>query len=188
MNGCHVYPHIAGSNWCEQCNLPADICRGHYIADQIIPGIADVAGLKSFVTPDKDIRYSEGDRSSYDMWSFQVQLAGFLNECLDHPIVDDESIPASETAGTNTMRAPSVDVTALAQQIAALPVQTMTELAAAIVAIDATQADRFADMLLEAVYDATVVEFRPPFVADDLHKWTAMDDDIDYDYLPTMAQ
>ena len=133
MNGVTVYPHVTGGKWCEQCNLPLDICRGH---------------------------------------------------------------------DTDTMRAPAVDVTALAQQIAALPAQTMTELAAALAAIDAPMTERFGDMLLDAVYDATVVEFGPPFmvmspdVADaqstainaDLRKWAALDDDIDYDYLPAMAQ
>ena len=85
----------------------------------------------------------------------------------------------------------AVDVAALAQQIAALPVQTMTELAAAIAAIDAPMADRFGDALLDAVYDATVVEFCPPFFVEptaDLRKWADLDDDIDYDYLPAMAR
>ena len=135
MNGVTVYPHVVGGKWCEQCNLPADICRGH----------------------------------------------------------DD-----------NTMCAPAVDVTALAQQIAALPAQTLTELAAAMAAIDAPMAEQFADALLDAVYDATVVEFGPPFmvmsldVADaqstainaDLRKWAAMDDDDDvgYEYALASAQ
>jgi hypothetical protein len=134
MNGVTVYPHVTGGGkWCEQCNLPADICRGH---------------------------------------------------------------------DTNTMRAAAADVTALVQQIAALPAQTLTELAAAMAAIDAPVAEQFADALLDAVYDATVVEFGPPFMvapasaADaqstainaDLRKWAALDDDIDYDYLPAMAQ
>ncbi len=135
MNGVHVYPHVTGTKWCEQCNLPLDICREH---------------------------------------------------------------------DTNTMRAPAVDVTALARQIVALPVQTMTELAAAIAAIDAPMAEQFADALLDAVYDATVVEFGPPFmvmsldVADaqstainaDLRKWAAMDDDDDvgYEYALASAQ
>jgi hypothetical protein len=82
-------------------------------------------------------------------------------------------------------------VTALAAQIAALPVQTLTELAAAIAAIDAPMADRFGDALLDAVYDATVVEFRPPFLVEpaaDLREWAALDDEVDYDYLPAMAQ
>jgi hypothetical protein len=192
MNGYYIYPLYKGQKWCEQCDLPLDICRGHDTVNQMIAGIADVARLKSFVTPDKETRYSESDRSSYDTWSFQVQLAGFLNKCLDHPIVDDEPISASEAQpATNTMRAPAVDVTALAQQIAALPAQTLTELAAAMAAIDAPMAERFGDMLLDAVYDATVVEFRPPFFVEpaaDLNKWAALDDDIDYDYLPAMAQ
>jgi hypothetical protein len=80
--GVAVYPHVTGQQWCEQCDLPLDICRGH----------------------------------------------------------DD-----------NTMCAPPVDVTAMAQQIAALPVQTLVELAAAIAAIDAPTADRLADMLLDAI-------------------------------------
>jgi hypothetical protein len=136
MNGVTVYPHVTGGGkWCEQCNLPADICRGH---------------------------------------------------------------------DTNTMRAAAADVTALVQQIAALPAQTLTELAAAIAAIDAPAAEQFADTLLDAVYDATVVEFGPPFmvmsldVADaqstainaDLRKWAAMDDDDDvgYEYALASAQ
>jgi hypothetical protein len=135
MNGVTVYPHVVGGKWCEQCNLPADICRGH---------------------------------------------------------------------DTNTMRAPAVDVAALAAQIAALPAQTLTELAAAMAAIDAPMAEQFADALLDAVYDATVVEFGPPFmvmsldVADaqstainaDLRKWAAMDDDDDvgYEYALASAQ
>jgi hypothetical protein len=135
MNGVTVYPHVVNQQWCGQCNLPLDICRGH---------------------------------------------------------------------DTNTMRAPAVDVTALAQQIAALPVQTLTELAAAIAAIDAPVAEQFADALLDAVYDATVVEFGPPFMvmspdaADaqstainaDLRKWAAMDDDDDvgYEYALASAQ
>jgi hypothetical protein len=135
MYGVTVYPHVTGGKWCEQCNLPADICRGH---------------------------------------------------------------------DTNTMRALAVDVTALVQQIAALPAQTLTELAAAIAAIDAPAAEQFADTLLDAVYDATVVEFGPPFmvmsldVADaqstainaDLRKWAAMDDDDDvgYEYALASAQ
>jgi hypothetical protein len=102
------------------------------------------------------------------------------------------------------MRALAVDVTALVQQIAALPAQTLTELAAAIAAIDAPAAEQFADTLLDAVYDATVVEFGPPFmvmsldVADaqstainaDLRKWAAMDDDDDvgYEYALASAQ
>ena len=210
MNGVTVYPHVTGGKWCEQCNLPMDICRCCNIVDRMISGIAGVAKLKSFVTPDKDIRYSEGDGSSYDMWSFQVQLAGFLNKCLDHPIVDDEPISTSEAQpATNTMRAPAVDVAALAQQIAALPVQTMTQLAAAIAAIDAPVAERFGDALLDAVYDATVVEFGPPFMVAppsersdgvyqaqsaainaDLRKWAAMDDDDDvgYEYALASAQ
>jgi hypothetical protein len=132
MSGVTVYPHVTGGKWCADCNLPADICRGH----------------------------------------------------------------------DNTMCAPAVDVTALAQQIAALPAQTLTELAAAIAAIDAPMAEQFADALLDAVYDATVVEFGPPFMvmspsaADaqsaainaDLRKWSALDDEVDYDYLPAMAQ
>jgi hypothetical protein len=105
---------------------------------------------------------------------------------------------------TNTMRAPAVDVAALAAQIAALPAQTLTELAAAMAAIDAPMAEQFADALLDAVYDATVVEFGPPFmvmsldVADaqstainaDLRKWAAMDDDDDvgYEYALASAQ
>jgi hypothetical protein len=135
MSGVTVYPHVVGGKWCEQCNLPADLCRGH---------------------------------------------------------------------DTNTMRALAVDVTALVQQIAALPAQTLTELAAAIAAIDAPAAEQFADTLLDAVYDATVVEFGPPFmvmsldVADaqstainaDLRKWAAMDDDDDvgYEYALASAQ
>ena len=135
MSGVTVYPHVVGGKWCEQCNLPADLCRGH---------------------------------------------------------------------DTNTMRALAVDVTALVQQIAALPAQTLTELAAAIAAIDAPMAEQFADALLDAVYDATVVEFGPPFmvmsldVADaqstainaDLRKWAAMDDDDDvgYEYALASAQ
>jgi hypothetical protein len=133
MNGVTVYPHVTGGKWCADCNLPADICRGH---------------------------------------------------------------------DTNTMRAPAVDVAALAAQIAALPAQTLTELAAAMAAIDAPMAEQFADALLDAVYDATVVEFGPPFMvmspsaADaqsaainaDLRKWSALDDEVDYDYLPAMAQ
>jgi hypothetical protein len=135
MSGVTVYPHVVGGKWCEQCNLPADICRGH---------------------------------------------------------------------DTNTMRAPAVDVAALAAQIAALPAQTLTELAAAMAAIDAPMAEQFADALLDAVYDATVVEFGPPFmvmsldVADaqstainaDLRKWAAMDDDDDvgYEYALASAQ
>lgn len=98
-------------------------------------------------------------------------------------------------------------VTALAAQIAALPVQTLAELAAAIAAIDAPMADRFGDALLDAVYDATVIQFCPPFmvappseryagvcqaqtaaISDDLRKWAALDDEVDYDYLPAMAQ
>ncbi len=135
MNGVTVYPHVTGGKWCADCNLPADICRGH----------------------------------------------------------DD-----------NTMCAPAVDVAALAAQIAALPAQTLTELAAAMAAIDAPMAEQFADALLDAVYDATVVEFGPPFmvmsldVADaqstainaDLRKWAAMDDDDDvgYEYALASAQ
>lgn len=112
------------NEWCEQCNLPADICRGH---------------------------------------------------------------------DTNTMRAPAVDVAALAAQIAALPAQTLTELAAAMAAIDAPVAEQFADALLDAVYDATVVEFRPPFFVEptaDLRKWAALDDDDDvgYEYALASAQ
>jgi hypothetical protein len=91
------------------------------------------------------------------------------------------------------MRAPVVDVTALAAQIAALPAQTMTELVAAIAAIDAPMAEQFADALLEAVYDATVVEFGPPFFVeptDDLREWAALDDDDDvgYEYALASAQ
>ncbi len=133
MNGVTVYPHVVNQQWCEQCNLPMDTCRGH---------------------------------------------------------------------DTNTMRAPAVDVAALAAQIAALPAQTLTELAAAMAAIDAPMAEQFADALLDAVYDATVVEFGPSFMvmspsaADaqsaainaDLRKWSALDDEVDYDYLPAMAQ
>jgi hypothetical protein len=140
MSGVTVYPHVVGGKWCEQCNLPADICRGH---------------------------------------------------------------------DTNTMRALAVDVTALARQIAALSVQTMTELAAALAAIDAPAAEQFADTLLDAVYDATVVEFGPPFMVmspserygetllaqttainADLNKWAAMDDDDDvgYEYALASAQ
>lgn len=116
----------------------------------------------------------------------------------------ESNLPPASVQGhdTGAMRAPAVDVAALAAQIAALPVQTLTELAAAIAAIDAPVAEQFADMLLDAVYDATVVEFGPPFMvmspdaADaqstainaDLRKWAALDDDIDYDYLPAMAQ
>ncbi len=55
--------------------------------------------------------------------------------------------------GVNAMRAPAVNVAALAQQIAELPVQTLVELASAIVAVDAAQADRFADTLIDAAYD-----------------------------------
>jgi hypothetical protein len=135
MSGVTVYPHVTGGKWCADCNLPADICRGH---------------------------------------------------------------------DTDTMRALAVDVTALVQQIAALPAQTLTELAAALAAIDAPVAEQFADALLDAVYDATVVEFGPPFmvmsldVADaqstainaDLRKWAAMDDDDDvgYEYALASAQ
>ena len=125
MNGVTVYPHVVGGKWCGQCNLPADICRGH---------------------------------------------------------------------DTNTMRAPAVDVTALAAQIAALPAQTMTELAAAMAAIAAPMAEQFADALLDAVYDATVVEFGPPFFVEpaaDLRKWAAPDDDDDdvgYEYALASAQ
>jgi hypothetical protein len=140
MNGVTVYPHVTGGKWCADCNLPADICRGH----------------------------------------------------------DD-----------NTMCAPAVDVAALAAQIAALPAQTLTELAAAIAAIDAPVAERFGDALLDAVYDATVVEFGPPFMVAppsersdgvyqaqsaainaDLRKWAAMDDDDDvgYEYALASAQ
>lgn len=140
MSGVTVYPHVVGGKWCEQCNLPADLCRGH---------------------------------------------------------------------DTNTMRAPAVDVTALAQQIAVLPAQTLTELAAAIAAIDAPMAEQFADALLDAVYDATVIEFGPPFMVmspseryagvyqaqsaainADLRKWAAMDDDDDvgYEYALASAQ
>lgn len=60
--------------------------------------------------------------------------------------------------GDNAMRGPSVDVTALAQQIAALPVQTLFELAAAIAMIDAPTADRFADRLIVAAYDVRQAE------------------------------
>ena len=31
-HGVDVFPHVAGWDaqpWCEQCNLPEDICRGH---------------------------------------------------------------------------------------------------------------------------------------------------------------
>ncbi len=92
------------------------------------------------------------------------------------------------TGGANTMRAPSVDVAALAAQIAALPVQTMTELAGALVAADAAQADRFADML-DAAYDAGIVNPVCAAQIEDLSSWSALDDDdIDYDYLPAMAQ
>jgi hypothetical protein len=142
MSGVTVYPHVTGGKWCEQCNLPADICRGH---------------------------------------------------------------------DTDTMRALAVDVTALVQQIAALPAQTLTELAAALAAIDAPAAEQFADALLDAVYDATVVEFCPPFMVAppseryagvyqaqtaainaDLNKWAALDDDIDddvgYEYALASAQ
>jgi hypothetical protein len=85
----------------------------------------------------------------------------------------------------------------------------MTQLAAAIAAIDAPVAERFGDALLDAVYDATVVEFGPPFMVAppsersdgvyqaqsaainaDLRKWAAMDDDDDvgYEYALASAQ
>lgn len=96
----------------------------------------------------------------------------------------------------NTMRAPTVDVTALAQQIAALPVQTQVELAYALVAADAPMTDRFVDMLLDVIVPdalpseryAGVCQAQTAAISDDLRKWAALDDDIDYDYLPAMAQ
>ena len=49
-------------------------------------------------------------------------------------------------------------------------------------AANVVTADRFADMLIDAAYDATPVELpRWPTVSD-------IDDDVDYDYLPAMAQ
>lgn len=64
--------------------------------------------------------------------------------------------------GDNAMRGPSVDVTALAQQIAALPVQTLVELASSIVAVDAVTADRLVEMLIDATYDARQAEIVTP--------------------------
>lgn len=69
--------------------------------------------------------------------------------------------------GDNIMSGPSVNVGALAQQIAELPVQTLVELAAALVAVDAPTADRFADMLLDAVYNAAFAETASPFFVDE---------------------
>lgn len=131
--------------WCEQCNLPADICRGHYT---------------------------------------EKPLSG----CYVYPHV----------VGDNAMRAPSVDVTALAAQIATLPVQTLVELAAALVATDATQADRLIDAISDAqnpVVDAERHERiakvvyggrAEPVLFANLEDWSALgDDDFDeYSYLP----
>lgn len=48
-----------------------------------IRGIAEVAGLKQFTTADGTERYIQTDDP--ELWSFQTQLADFLNQCLDHP-------------------------------------------------------------------------------------------------------
>lgn len=57
--------------------------------DVLIKEIAEVAGLKPFVTYDGEIRFIQTDTDNYERWSFQVQLADFLNTCLDNPIQKD---------------------------------------------------------------------------------------------------